>query len=429
MKKLLLITISLLLSTTVMAAMPVNQPIGSSFTLSSAPNQRALTTVFGNPAAPFLMVNEQNNDSFRFGIFGPIGVGYEVGSVSDLIDRARELETFLVAEYADLTQVKEALVDANAIITDIGKELYLKSSVSLQVPLMPIIYKTKNKGAFMLDASIFATGKGSLLTNGVDINVDEFKLSSDASIYAQTIKDFNFGLSYSQAILKNTHGLLIGGVKANLHQISLKHALFSLSDTTINATDSVNTILDDVVSSSNVGIDLGAIWVSYYYQTGITFANINEAKFDRNVIDDSCPTESCIAASALSSSDPSLLSLSDAYKMKMQTTLDFAISTRSKQLTLGMSYDVNAVKDAVGDKHQWAVASLSYYGDSHFLPGLRFGLRQNMAGTKLSYSTAGLTFFKRLNLDLAVALETVKDSAGNGIPRSAYLSLGYDTAF
>ena len=115
--------------------------------------------------------------------------------------------------------------------------------------------------------------------------------------------------------------------------------------------------------------------------------------------------------------------------METQTTLDFSVSTPAKQVSLGLSYDVNPVEDAVGDEYQWAVASVSYYGDSHFLPGLRAGFRQNMAGTELSYATAGLTLLKRLNLDVAIALDTVTDEDGDEIPRSGYISLGYDTAF
>jgi hypothetical protein len=109
--------------------------------------------------------------------------------------------------------------------------------------------------------------------------------------------------------------------------------------------------------------------------------------------------------------------------------VDAAVSTKGKQVTLGMSYDTNAVKDAVGDEYQWAVASVSYYGDSHFVPGLRAGYRQNLAGTELSYATFGLTVLKRLNIDLGVALETVEDEDGDEMPRSAYFSIGYDTAF
>ncbi|WP_421849292.1 hypothetical protein [Marinomonas sp.] len=73
--------------------------------------------------------------------------------------------------------------------------------------------------------------------------------------------------------------------------------------------------------------------------------------------------------------------------------------------------------------------ALPLYPDSHWLPGLRAGVPQNMAGTELSYATFGLTIVKRLNIDVAVALDTVKDEDGDELPRSAYFSIGYDTAF
>jgi hypothetical protein len=351
------------------------------------------------------MVNEQDNDSFRFGIVGPLGIGIEMGDVSDLSDQMEDLEDIL--DNGSGTQA-----EANAIVDEIGDTAYIKTSVSMQVPLMPIIYKTKNSGAFMLDSSISATIKGSLLASEVDSS-----LNSDTSFYAQTVTDLNIGLGYSQAMWQNAHGMLVGGVKANLHQLSLGRALAKLDDST-DVDDAISDGLsDDSVSSVGVGLDLGAVWVSHYYQLGLTIANVNEPEFDG------------VTIATNAASDKYGIGATDTYTMEMQTTVDFAISTSGKQLTLGMSYDTNPVVDAVGDEYQWAAASLSYYGDSHFLPGIRVGLRQNLAGTELSYATAGLTLLKRLNLDLAVALETVEDSDGEAIPRSFYFALGYDTAF
>lgn len=109
MKKLLIVSTSLL-STAVMAAMPVNQPTGSSFTLSSAPNQRALSTSLGNPAAPFIMVNQQDDDNFRFGILGPLSVGVEMGDISDLDDRAEEIENIIDANYTTAAEAQTALM-------------------------------------------------------------------------------------------------------------------------------------------------------------------------------------------------------------------------------------------------------------------------------------------------------------------------------
>ncbi|MFT6406478.1 MAG: hypothetical protein ACJA2U_002856 [Marinomonas primoryensis] len=415
MKKLLIVSMSLL-STAVMAAMPVNQPTGSSFTLSSAPNQRALSTALGNPAAPFLMVNQDDEDNFRFGILGPLSVGVEMGDISDLGDRAEEIEDIIDANYTTLTEAQTALNKANGILSDIDDTAYIKTSVSMQVPFMPVIYKTKDDGAFMLDASISAVVKGRLLAGQITRSGTE--LVASTSFYAQTATDLNVGLGYSQSMWENSHGMLVGGAKANIHQISMGRALVRLDDKNNDAGDAISdAISDDAISSTGVGIDLGAVWVSNYYQVGLTLANINEPEFDGAPLD----------SSAIPSS--SNVSTTDKYVMEMQSTVDAAVSTKGKQVTLGMSYDTNAVKDAVGDEYQWAVASVSYYGDSHFIPGLRAGYRQNLAGTELSYATFGLTVLKRLNIDLGVALETVEDEDGDEMPRSAYFSIGYDTAF
>ena len=415
MKKLLIVSTSLL-STAVMAAMPVNQPTGSSFTLSSAPNQRALSTALGNPAAPFIMVNQQDDDNFRFGILGPLSIGVEMGDISDLGDRAEKIEGIIDANYTTPTEALTALNKANDILNGIDDTAYIKTSVSMQVPFMPVIYKTKDDGAFMLDASISAVVKGRLLAGQITRSGTE--LVASTSFYAQTATDLNVGLGYSQSMWENSHGMLVGGAKANLHQISMGRALVRLDDKNNDAGDAISdAISDDAISSTGVGIDLGAVWVSNYYQVGLTLANINEPEFDGAPLD----------SSAIPSS--SNVSTTDKYVMEMQSTVDAAVSTKGKQVTLGMSYDTNAVKDAVGDEYQWAVASVSYYGDSHFIPGLRAGYRQNLAGTELSYATFGLTVLKRLNIDLGVALETVKDEYGDEMPRSAYFSIGYDTAF
>jgi hypothetical protein len=415
MKKIAIFSTSLL-SSAVMAAMPVNQPVGSSFTLSSAPNIRALSTALGNPAAPFLMVNQEDNDSFRFGILGPLSVGVEMGDVSDLDDQVEEIEDLI--DNANATNATANRDRANDILNEIGDSAYLKISASMQVPFMPLIYKTKNNGAFMLDASLSGVAKGSLLASEVVENGTNDGLETDSSFYAQTATDLQIGLGYSQSMWQNDHGMLIGGVKANLHDISMGRALVKLDDESVEASDAISdAISDDAVSSTGVGIDLGALWISNNYHVGLTVANINEPEFD--------------GASIISNaaSNKYNISATDKYVMEMQTTIDAAVSTKGKQVTLGLSYDTNEVKDAVGDEYQWAAASLSYYGDSHFLPGIRVGYRQNMVGTELSYASLGLTFLKRLNIDLAVALDTVTDEDGDELPRGGYFSIGYDTAF
>ncbi|UTW00478.1 conjugal transfer protein TraF [Marinomonas rhizomae] len=475
MKKLLLVSSSLL-STAVLSATPVYLPTGSSFTLGSSVNQRSLSTSLNNPAAPFLMVNG-TDDYFRFGIVGPIGIGIEMGDVSDLEDRVDEVQDLVDSLSAtDIESIKtevinsgisEALLDeiqsatskeqleaiarreqgnievkiegvirdkidsavlrANNILAGISDSAYVKAMVSAQVPFMPLIYKTRDKGAFTIDSSISAAVKGNLI-EGTIKNVDN-EFESTASFYTQAATDFNIGFGYSRAMWKNSNGVLIGGAKANVHKITLGRSLVALTDDSIDAGDAISdTISDDGVSSTGVGIDLGAVWSANYYQVGLTVANINEPEFDGAALGQNCGTSlSCKTAAILK--DEKSLSRNGDYTMEMQSTIDAAITSKNRQWTLAGSYDVNSVNDPVGDEYQWGVASLSYYGDSHFLPGLRVGLRKNMAGTELSYATFGLTIVKRLNIDVAVALDSVENEDGDEVPRSAYFSIGYDTAF
>jgi len=281
---------------------------------------------------------------------------------------------------------------------------------------MPIIYKTKNNGAFILDANLSTIDKDSLLTSNTVVQIGK-ELITDTSFYAQTATDLNIGLGYSQSVWESSHGMLVGGVKANLHKITLGRALAKIDDTT-DVDDVISDGLsDDSASSTDVGLDFGVIWVSHYYQTGLTIANLNEPEFDG------------VPITTNAASDKYGIAAVDLYTMERQATIEAAVSTLDKQVMLGMTYDINSVKDATGDEYQWAAASLSYYGDSLFFPGIRVGFRQNLAGSKLSYASGGVTILKRFNLDIAVALDTIEDDEGSSTPRSFYVSLGYDTAF
>ncbi|WP_421849289.1 conjugal transfer protein TraF [Marinomonas sp.] len=407
MKKLLFVSSSLL-STAALAATPVYLPTGSSFTLGSSVNQRALSTSLSNPAAPFLMVNEQDEDNFRFGIVGPISVGVELGDVSDLQDRVdklqdlvdglsatdiesiktdisklgisqslqnqidsatsqEQIEAIFKKEQANLqakvdnvigAKVQAAVDEANNILVGVSQTAYVKAMVSAQVPFMPVIYKTKDKGAFTIDSSISAVVKGNLIEGRVNKTTDN-KFESTASFYTQAATDFNIGFGYSKDMWKNSHGVLIGGAKANVHKITMGRALVALTDDKADAGDAISdAIKEDGVSTTGIGIDLGAVWSADYYQVGMTLANINEPDFDGAALGQNCGvSESCKTAAKLQKAGS--LSVKNDYTMEMQSTIDAAVTSKNRQWTLAGSYDVNSVKDPVGDEYQWGVASVS----------------------------------------------------------------------
>jgi hypothetical protein len=55
---------------------------------------------------------------------------------------------------------------------------------------------------------------------------------------------------------------------------------------------------------------------------------------------------------------------------------------------------------------------------------VRFGYRQNLAGTEKSYASLGMTMFKYFNFDIASALN-VTNIDGRRLPEGLMLSMGF----
>lgn len=412
MKKLMLL--GGLVSTVSFAAQPIFHSIGASSTLGGATNSRALSTSFSNPASGYLMVNDKENDRFRFGLIGPVGVGYEVGEVDSLTEQIDELEDILDNGTTDPTGAQTKF---NSFLVEAGEKGYVKGTISGVAPFFPIIYKSPKYGAIALDFTFAGLGKLNILDSPVTVT-GVSTIATDTSSYAQAAVSATFGLGYSNSVWKTSYGDLIVGLKANATQLE--------------STRTVETLDGDAEaeveeSSAGVGVDAGFLWVADHVVFGVTMSNINEPEYDLGNLDEvSCIGARCSNLRTVVANKG--IGGEETYVAEAQTTVELSLSLANKQLSLQTSYDVNSVKDVVGDEYQWAVASLSYYGDSNFLPGLRFGVRQNMVGTELSYANAGLTFFKRLNLDVGVSLETIEID-GTELPRAGYVNLGFTSAF
>jgi hypothetical protein len=428
MKKYLATFSMAILSSSVMASIPIYQPIGPSTVLGGYANRQSLITSLANPAAPYLMTNIE---SFRVGFLGPLSLGYETGEISDLNDKVDELEGILDRKDYSAGEAAAAKERAEAIINEIGDRAYVKFSGSVQVPFMPIIYKTRNHGAFMLDASASLVSRASVLAD--DISVVGSDLSSDTSLYVKRVTDYRFGLGYSQVVGRPVSGALILGGRVNIHNIALNKKLSVLTDESDDADDGFGDfLLERKNVETGVSLDLGAIWAAPNYQLGASLANVNEPEFDFGELGNCSGLSgsdliSCNASVRLS--DEGKLELKETYKMKSQLTLDAAVMSTNQNWFLAGSYDVNSVADPVGDKYQWKVISLSYFSDNLLFPGVRVGYRKNHAGSKLSYATVGATLFRRLDFDLAYGLEKFSDGDGGTLPRSLYFSVGYGFAF
>ena len=114
--------------------------------------------------------------------------------------------------------------------------------------------------------------------------------------------------------------------------------------------------------------------------------------------------------------------------MERQLKLEASYFTTNRRWTVNLGLDANDVEDPVGDDFQWFTLSAGYATDSWWLPGVRFGYRQNLAGTELKYLGVGVTAFKILNIDIASSLDQVTIN-GTKLPQGLIASIGFEISF
>ena len=114
--------------------------------------------------------------------------------------------------------------------------------------------------------------------------------------------------------------------------------------------------------------------------------------------------------------------------MDRQLKLEASTFSTSRRWTANFGVDANAVPDPMGDEFQWLTLSTGFTTDSWWLPGMRIGYRQNLAGTKLRYLGIGATAFKIVNIDISSALDTVKIDDVT-LPRGLMASIGFQIAW
>ena len=82
----------------------------------------------------------------------------------------------------------------------------------------------------------------------------------------------------------------------------------------------------------------------------------------------------------------------------------------------------------MGDDYQWASISGGYATKNWWIPGARVGLHSNLAGSELTYLSAGVTLFKYVDFDISSTLDTVEIDDKN-LPRGLNFSIGVAASF
>ncbi len=340
------------------------------------------------------------------------------------------------------------VADINSVLATVAADGYGKVFGSMNLPLMPVVVGNDFlAGALVFDASVSIAAKAVGLYDSIDIDFADVQaqllngntvldlgevdldlsnpsapimtVNNDTTLLTRAAGVSEFALGYSRQLFRHEAGDLFGGLRAKYYRVGMTQAATRLG----NLTDAEQLFQDirnaEFNFDSNLGLDLGVLWVSENYRLGATVMNINAPSFTFPGLDVSGYSAGPIAR---------LLGEEYVYTMEAQLKLEAALFSSNRQWALNAGLDANAVPDPFGDDYQWATLSAAYLTDSWWIPGARVGYRGNLAGEKMNYVTLGATLFKVFNVDLAVALNDVTID-GTSMPRGAMLNMGLELSF
>jgi hypothetical protein len=474
--KVKLATLSVMLCANAIAD-PVYLPPAQNLTYGNSSNNQSIMSSITNPAAAAAQLGNEDNQ-YRFGILSSIGAGYEFGNVGQLyntIDNAKNTittpittsqlttmyatdcpsgtctpaqSTAFATDIATTINGSAAVATVNTVLSQLQQDGTVSVYGDVHVPLTPFVVTKKGLGgSIVLDANYSAIANMSFLADPLFIsNATATNIANTYSTYADPAGNNSngtytlpaipndstllikaavveeIGLGYSRPVLKRENGDLTAGVRAKYYKVKLVRDA-ELLDQQTNGSKSTFNASKSYTSSTGFGLDVGTLWTAKRYRLGAWVNNLNSPSFDYNTID---PTK---LAAYTNPAIISQLSASDTYKMKPQLEMEGAFYSESQNWVLNAGLDGNAVQDPVGRDFQWATLSAAYATNSWWIPGIRLGYRTNLAGSKLSYTTAGLTLIKALSLDIAYGMDSITDNNGKKIPRSFMATLGIQMTF
>ncbi len=316
----------------------------------------------------------------------------------------------------------------------------MKIDVQFVAPLAPLLMRSDLLGGVLsMDLVGGVTAKVSVLDDDIEFIDNDFE--TNIAAYIKSVQYTTLGLGYSRELDNfvidkvNEHvaGRLLTGVRLNMYSLSLSKQVIGLLS--IHEDDELGDVIADdfdtnQVSTTDIGLDLGLIWEADNYHLGFTWRNINEPEFEFGAIGENCLSKentsqsNCFTAQVFEAQGR--ISLNETHVMTSQATADVALNSENKRWRLAASYDLQPVRDPVGDEYQWTTASAAYVS-SRFI-GVRVGVSQNQVGSALTMVNAGLSLFGNVNLDLRYSLDTIEVD-GTSAPRTFGFNLGFESSF
>jgi hypothetical protein len=424
---------------------PVYLPPGPNLTYGSSSNNQSIMSSVANPAAAAAQLNREDGQ-YRFGIIS-IGGGYELGNVNGLyntIDNTKtqltNAQTIPAGVISGGAAAVQTYVNSNVIapVNNAMSALQKDGNASIyfdgHLPLTPLVISKKGwGGSFVLDANASAIANISFIADPLaNVTLAQAAAIAGSGTYTPPANDSallvkaavvgELGFGYSRPVLSRETGDLTAGARVKYYQVKLARDVQFQTSASAGGAQSTLKASQTYTSNTGIGLDVGTLWTAKRYRLGAWVNNLNSPSFKYNTVDlSSMPIVNPTIAAQINTDG--------TYKMKPQLEMEGAFYSESQNWVINAGLDGNAVQDPVGRDFQWATLSAAYATDSWWIPGARVGYRTNLAGSKLSYVTGGLTMFKALSLDIAYGLKSITDNNGNSIPRSAMINLGIQMTF
>ncbi len=247
----------------------------------------------------------------------------------------------------------------------------------------------------------------------------KFRFDNNSGVVTKAAEITEISIGYSSKVWQRDDQKIHVGIRPKYFDVGLSNTAVPIAD--IENARSIFEALDksNFQYEQDFGIDVGATWSAKQFQVGATLTNLNEPDFHYPARDLTGFTDPVII---------NFLMQREVYVMERQLKLEGGLITSGGAWGINVGLDANAVRDPMGDDYQWASIGAGFASDSWWLPSGRLGLRRNLAGSKLTYVTAGITLFDVLTLDVASTTKTVVIN-DNTVPQGLIANLGLHVLF
>lgn len=404
--------------------------LGPNLTTGPSTNHHSLFSGAYNPAASAFAVEE--DERWRFNFLPAIAASTEVGEVDNFADELDELIDILDDPANTDDSVEEVLDRFNTVLEQMGETGYIKTSVALRAPILPLYYRSDAlDGTFYVDYQLNGQVGARVLDDELQFDNQNMSFATSSSLYLKSGVEnrFSFGFAtYHDDV--PLPGNLYWGARVNVMSLELSKQVLPLQ---VLDGESIEDVIEDeydnnLVSTTAASIDVGAVLAGERWRAGLTLANIGEPSFDYGVVGENCEARadgsqertSCEVAKYFAETRGEIATR-ETHTMKMRTTVDAALMLVNG-VWLSGSMDLAEYNDIVGFENQWANTGLSFDFEKFWLPSLRFGYQTNLAEQGTSSAMLGLTLFRWLNLDVEQGTESVVVD-GDEVPRRVGVSI------